>query len=248
MAVIASELVRHFEGVSFSPERRAAQAVADLEAACARVRDRAFALAVAPDSAGIAAETVEKALAQLERAYTAMWAATGRTISPMITGPANFPVRRNQKAMETERRRWEDVVALNASIDKRFAREAFPHGMGDAIRGDDPEALDKLKAKLASGVKYAERKRLEGRIANLEVRQERGRVEREAVGFRVIEDPDLDRIQLIFAGKPDEATRAILKRRGFRWAPSHGAWQRHLNTNGRNAARFVESDLAKAGA
>lgn len=56
---------------------------------------------------------------------------------------------------------------------------------------------------------------------------------------KVIEDPDIARIQLIYPGKPDQATRDKLKTHGFRWAPSEGAWQRQLNSAGRAAASAV---------
>lgn len=47
------------------------------------------------------------------------------------------------------------------------------------------------------------------------------------------------RVQLRFDGKPDDETRALLKRNGFRWAPSQGVWQRQLNDNGKYAAHRV---------
>lgn len=56
---------------------------------------------------------------------------------------------------------------------------------------------------------------------------------------KIIEDPDIARIQLVYPGKPDEATRDKLKAHGFRWAPSEGAWQRQLNAAGRSAASAV---------
>lgn len=43
-----------------------------------------------------------------------------------------------------------------------------------------------------------------------------------------IEEAD-NRVRVIFPGKPDEATRAKLKGRGFRWSPTAGAWQRHAS-------------------
>ena len=40
-----------------------------------------------------------------------------------------------------------------------------------------------------------------------------------------------NRLQIFFEGKPDEATRNILKENSFRWSPKAGAWQRQLNDN-----------------
>ena len=98
----------------------------------------------------------------------------------------------------------------------------------------------------------AEIKRLEARLATIEANRERGTVEREhntAAGrLRVVENGDAARIQLFFDGKPDAETRTLLKGEGFRWAPSEGAWQRHLNNGGRYAVSRVISALQPAAA
>ena len=49
-----------------------------------------------------------------------------------------------------------------------------------------------------------------------------------------------NRIQIMFDEKPDEALRSELKSRGFRWAPSQGAWQRQLNANGMYAVKQIK--------
>lgn len=49
--------------------------------------------------------------------------------------------------------------------------------------------------------------------------------------LEVIENVDENRLQLVFEGKPDENTRAVLKSHGFRWSPKNKAWQRQLTTN-----------------
>ncbi|CAM5769856.1 hypothetical protein [Bosea minatitlanensis] len=93
----------------------------------------------------------------------------------------------------------------------------------------------------------AEIKRLEIRLANIERNRERGTVERThnttAGALRVVENGEAARIQLFFDGKPAASTRDLLKREGFRWAPSEGAWQRHLNNGGRHAVSRVVSAL-----
>lgn len=47
------------------------------------------------------------------------------------------------------------------------------------------------------------------------------------------------KLQLVFEGKPEAATREILKANGFRWAPSVGAWQRLLNGNAEYSLRRI---------
>jgi hypothetical protein len=82
-------------------------------------------------------------------------------------------------------------------------------------------------------------RRLEKRRAELVTLKATGKTERMAGDVRIVEDPEIARIQLFYPGKPDEATRDNLKANGFRWAPSEGAWQRQLNNSGRWAAERV---------
>jgi hypothetical protein len=56
---------------------------------------------------------------------------------------------------------------------------------------------------------------------------------------QIVENADLNRLQILFPGKPVDSVRALLKRNGFRWSPSEGAWQRQLNDNARWAAKQV---------
>lgn len=83
-------------------------------------------------------------------------------------------------------------------------------------------------------------KRMEARIADITREQTRPEAEpAEINGVTIEENRDLNRIQLFFPGKPDDATRANLKRHGFRWSPREGAWQRQLTDNARYAAKQV---------
>ena len=90
--------------------------------------------------------------------------------------------------------------------------------------------------------------RIEERINSLKTVKERGTTEEENEGYTYKEDTELMRIQFIFDDKPDEETRKILKQYGFRWAPSQGAWQRQLTTNGQRSAKFVKKALSSLNA
>lgn len=57
--------------------------------------------------------------------------------------------------------------------------------------------------------------------------------------FTIVRNTDLVRLQLLFSEKPDEETRSILKRNGFKWAPSQNAWQRLLNNNSEYALKQI---------
>ena len=77
------------------------------------------------------------------------------------------------------------------------------------------------------------------RLVDLERKSETETTEIEHDGFTVIENVEENRIQILFPGKPSNEIRQVLKRHGFRWAPSQGAWQRHLNNAGKWAAENV---------
>ncbi len=66
------------------------------------------------------------------------------------------------------------------------------------------------------------------------------------VGVQIVQNTEANRIQLIFPGKPDDATRSLLKSQGFRWSPTEGAWQRLLNNAGVYAARYLVQKLTPA--
>lgn len=86
-------------------------------------------------------------------------------------------------------------------------------------------------------------KRCQQRVDELKKTKEKGTSEADYGDFKVIENTELMRIQIVFDGKPDEAIRSTLKANGFRWAPSQGAWQRQLTSNGKCALRRVIEDL-----
>lgn len=86
-------------------------------------------------------------------------------------------------------------------------------------------------------------KRCQQRVDELKKTKEKGTSEVDYGDFKVIENTELMRIQIVFDGKPEEAIRSILKENGFRWAPSQGAWQRQLTSNGKYALRRVIEEL-----
>ncbi len=88
-------------------------------------------------------------------------------------------------------------------------------------------------------------KRCQQRVEDLKQTKEKGSSEVDYGDFKVLENTEVMRIQIIFDGKPDEAVRSTLKSNGFRWAPSQGAWQRQLNSNGIYAMKRVVESLGK---
>ena len=85
--------------------------------------------------------------------------------------------------------------------------------------------------------------RVEGRFKQLKEAKEKGTQETEFEMFKVVENTEIMRLQIIFDGKPDPEVRTVLKKNGFKWAPSQGAWQRMLNLSGKYALNRVKEEL-----
>lgn len=84
-------------------------------------------------------------------------------------------------------------------------------------------------------------RRCKKRLESLERVEARENSEVEGDGFVVFKNADENRLQIIFRGKPSESVRGYLKKRGFRWSPRAGAWQRHLHTSGSLADELLEA-------
>ncbi len=86
----------------------------------------------------------------------------------------------------------------------------------------------------------AEIRRLENRLKILADTAQLQSQPDEQIGDVILRERN-NRTQLIFPGKPDEALRSELKKNGFKWAPSVGAWQRLSNVR----AHYYAQRLAR---
>lgn len=82
-------------------------------------------------------------------------------------------------------------------------------------------------------------KRLESRLKILEKAQDLEDRTTDYAWGSVRENKEVNRIQFLFNGKPDEKTRQLMKANSFRWSPSEKAWQRQWTANAVYAARDV---------
>jgi hypothetical protein len=225
-----------------------------------------------------------------------------RCPSVLICGAGNFPTRKKEKQIAA----WDKNMENFRKADHYLDMLKRAHTL--AVKSDDPEVLDFLRAKLAgleeahalmvsANAYYRKNKTLEGfegipadtmawitrpgvylpggrngdgsplafygkpfptyeltnsnanikrvkqRIETLEAVKASQPIEEEHDGYTYRENAEAMRVQFQFDGKPDDETRALLKRNGFRWAPSLGVWQRQLNDNGKYAAHRVMEAL-----
>ncbi|MCL2856163.1 MAG: hypothetical protein FWE19_00365 [Oscillospiraceae bacterium] len=139
------------------------------------------------------------------------------------------------------------------------------HKTFEGCPGLSDEAAKKLNAQMETAFPWykrngpfdlssnnAEKKRLRERIATLEASAARAESHPDGTedgytfdGGRVVRNHAENRLQIIFDGKPDDDTRKILKSRGFKWAPSQGAWQRQLTSNAEFALKMVLEAITK---
>lgn len=223
-----------------------------------------------------------------------------RCPSVLICGAGNFPTRKKEKQIVA----WDKNMENFRKADHYLDMLKRAHTL--AVKSDDPEVLDFLRAKLAgleeahalmvsANAYYRKNKTLEGfegipadtmawitrpgvylpggrngdgsplafygkpfptyeltnsnanikrvkqRIETLEAVKASKSIEEEHDGYTYRENAEAMRVQLRFDGKPDDETRALLKRNGFRWAPSLGVWQRQLNDIGAISSRVDAS-------
>lgn len=127
--------------------------------------------------------------------YHAYLSAKSKTLSSMITGPARFNVSRNQKALSSEDKRWEEVAALQDKAIKAIKKQLRPELA--PIKTGEAGALEKLKTKLAQ----AEQAQEMMKHANRVVRSKKD------VTRRLVDEVGLTEAQAKEIQKPDFAGR-----------------------------------------
>lgn len=65
----------------------------------------------------------------------------------------------------------------------------------------------------------------------------------ETNGIRIVDNVEAHRLQIFFNGKPPAEVRTQLKKNGFRWAPSVGAWQSYRSERANRAAKEIVSTV-----
>lgn len=125
-------------GISFSPEKRAQQIIdeytAELKADIESIGEN------------------ETYVAQYTEHLKSWLSAKSRCLSPMITGPAKFPVTRNEKANNTERKRYQEFRDWRANRLKAIERNRLQNRSEDEKSNDAFEINRKVILDAASTI------------------------------------------------------------------------------------------------
>ena len=135
----------------------------------------------------------------------------------------------------------EKVTALEANQDKMKKANAYyrKHKTMRGYPGISDDSADEADRRIKNSYSWEQQpypsykltnnnaniRRIKQRIKELEnksaISAEDGW---EFTGGSVVMNTENNRIQILFDNKPDEEVRSELKGRGFKWAPSQGAW------------------------
>lgn len=241
--------------------------------------------------------------------------ALSRVLSSMITGPSNFPVRRNEKRLSTEHKRMEEVLeyakkgegfldtkynpkyieqaaiktgasdsleklqqqlAMREKAQRQFVEinKAIREGLkkklaikdiiarvnerlAEADKVEDKMVMDFLKPDFTGGIgvpsytmtnNNAEIARLKKRIQAEELYKKRVDKEYTFEGGKALENYEDNRFEIYFDSIPLQEIRNALKKRGFKWTPTKGAWQKQMvsmNRTEKHAIWDAESVVGK---
>ena len=176
-----------------------------------------------------------------------------RRISTLGTGGVQAGDPDALERLEAKARRLEDhqetMKRANAHYRKHGTLEGF-----DGVGADEAERIKHDMERFGMSKPFpswqlsnnlATIKRTRARIAELQREKESNAEDRETEvngePCTVVENAGIMRLQLVFDGKPEAATREKLKANGFRWSPKNGAWQRQLTDNARRALKALEA-------
>ena len=83
-------------------------------------------------------------------------------------------------------------------------------------------------------------RRLEKRLAAIQNAQDDETTEEQFPGgVRLVDNVEINRLQIFFPEIPPEGIRRELKRNGFHWSPTAGAWQRHRSNRATYLAKLI---------
>lgn len=200
--------------------------------------------------------------------YNKRYRIEGMCPSMLVSGGGNFPVKKKARQNAARDAHMDEYAKIKRLLEKirRIGTGADIIKSGDQnaieklrlkieLLEERQESMKRINAEARKGGEVApfpswmlanNRQNIaaaRNRLELLEDEKERGTGERETVingePCRVVENVELMRLQLVFDDKPSDEVRSALKRHGFRWSQTNGAWQRQLTGNARYALQRI---------
>jgi hypothetical protein len=287
---------RAYGNMSFSPERRAQSDIAEYVRDVNELHVAMMERAETPEQRAV----VEAEIARYREGYITrqnmLWAASARTASPMITGPANFPAARNRKALDAYDKKIKDFTdwqkkakkSIRSKVDAARTGDQVASAEWDALRRDIAGSIAEIR-NIDAGTSRSDRGAFTDSIKRkIETRARRGETdvvrqaldmvreaqagmakpifaERNAIwslgeqaaqtaaapvetgesviaeydGARIVDNKDDSRVRIYFDAKPSADVVSDLKKSGWRWSRSEGAWQRQNTNAARSSAQSI---------
>lgn len=146
MSELTKIAVAAFAGTSMTPEKRAAATLADWQA---RMEQDAATMREASDMPPEEVEReIEEHRRRCDRAFRDWLYARARCMSVLVTGPSNFPVRRQEKVYGWERNKSERLEQVRKASLSRFFRRFGRRLDSDPIRSGDDDAIERIEARI----------------------------------------------------------------------------------------------------
>lgn len=198
--------IRAHSGTSHTPERRGENEVADYVASIEAFNAKLVSVADNDDRMAEAVKQAERYREGYIKKLSDIWATRSRMMSTMITGPANFPVRRQEKVWASFENKSKEFYAWQ---DRALA-----------------SAIKAIKA-----VGYVAPPKPEGARTGTE--------EVQIGDVLIVVNHDVERVQIVFDGKPSPEVIAELKGAAWKWSPRNSAWQRMITQNSLYSAKRI---------
>lgn len=193
-------------------------------------------------------------------------------VSVMVSGAGNYNMRKHEKYIARENKimqEYKEIEDISYKIDSIVHGDKIIKSSDENALEKLREKLQKAqeehqgykdynikarkegKEKLSAYVLANSNGRMKGikdRIAKLErlateTKEIEPSKETEINGIKIIDNTEANRLQIVFDYKPDADVRTTLKKHGFRWCPTHNAWQRYRGAEAERIAKEIVSNL-----
>jgi hypothetical protein len=203
--------IRAHAGTSHTPERRGESEIADY---VHTIRTFNEALAESADTD----ERMAEAVAQSDRfregyvkRLNSVLSTRSRMMSTMITGPANFPVRQQEKVWRSYDKKMSEFIDWQQRAQRAALKSVASVGVIPEPKPDGAKTGTETK-----------------KIGSVEI----------------VTNHDIERIQIVFDGKPSADIISKLKGAAWNWSPRNSAWQRKITNNAMWSAERIAAKVA----